>query len=138
MPIWNEKFETMSRAELEQEQLERLQQTLGRVYRRVSHYHELFNKIGFDPLEVLISQAQKRNLSVEAATSVFAGGEHYELLRERPELKALTRDGSDVIASGGNLIVNPKHPKLMAAKCATWCRKSLTLLRKARQPFILR
>jgi phenylacetate-CoA ligase len=52
MPIWNEKYETMARAELEQEQLERLQQTLGRVYRRVSYYHELFNRIGFDPLEV--------------------------------------------------------------------------------------
>jgi phenylacetate-CoA ligase len=52
MPIWNEKFETMSRAELEQEQLERLQQTLGRVYRRVSYYHNLFNKIEFDPLEI--------------------------------------------------------------------------------------
>jgi phenylacetate-CoA ligase len=52
MPIWNEKFETLPRSELEQVQLERLQQTLGRVYRRVSYYHELFNKIGFDPLEV--------------------------------------------------------------------------------------
>ena len=52
MPLWNEKYECMSRAELEQEQLERLQQTLGRVYRRVSYYHELFNRIGFDPLEV--------------------------------------------------------------------------------------
>ncbi len=52
MQIWNEKFETMSRSELEQEQLERLQQTLGRVYRRVSHYHDLFKEIGFDPLEV--------------------------------------------------------------------------------------
>jgi phenylacetate-CoA ligase len=52
MPIYNEKYEAMPHKELEQEQLERLQQTLGRVYRRVSHYHELFNKIGFDPLEV--------------------------------------------------------------------------------------
>jgi len=52
MPIWNEKYETMTQAELEQVQLERLQQTLGRVYRRVSYYHTLFNKIGFDPLEL--------------------------------------------------------------------------------------
>ena len=49
MPIWNEKFETMKRNELEQEQLERLQQTLSRVYRRVSHYQNLFNEIDFDP-----------------------------------------------------------------------------------------
>ncbi len=49
MPIWNEKYETMKRDELEQEQLERLQQTLSRVYRRVSHYQDLFNEIDFDP-----------------------------------------------------------------------------------------
>jgi phenylacetate-CoA ligase len=52
MQIWNEKDETMPRVELEQEQLERLQQTLGRVYRRVSYYHDLFNRIGFDPLDI--------------------------------------------------------------------------------------
>jgi phenylacetate-CoA ligase len=52
MHIWNERYEKISRPELEQLQLERLQQTLSRVYRRVSHYHALFNKISFDPLEV--------------------------------------------------------------------------------------
>jgi phenylacetate-CoA ligase len=52
MPIWNERYETMSRTELEQVQLERLQQILGRVYRRVSYYQGLFNKIGFDPNEL--------------------------------------------------------------------------------------
>ena len=49
MPVWNEKYETMKRDELEQVQLERLQQTLSRVYRRVSYYQNLFNKISFDP-----------------------------------------------------------------------------------------
>jgi phenylacetate-CoA ligase len=52
MTIWNEKYETMSREELTQMQLERLQQTLSRVYRRVSYYHNLFNKIDFDPFEI--------------------------------------------------------------------------------------
>ncbi|MFW6139454.1 MAG: phenylacetate--CoA ligase family protein, partial [Spirochaetota bacterium] len=52
MPIWNKKYETMPREQLEQEQIERLQQTLVRVYRRVSYYHELFNRIGFDPFEI--------------------------------------------------------------------------------------
>ncbi len=42
----------MTRSELKQLQLERLQQTLSRVYRRVSYYHNLFNHIGFDPLEL--------------------------------------------------------------------------------------
>ncbi len=52
MPVWNEKYETMKREELAQLQLERLQETLIRVYRRVSYYHNLFNKINFDPLDV--------------------------------------------------------------------------------------
>jgi phenylacetate-CoA ligase len=52
MPIWNEKYESLTFDELAQVQLERLQQTLSRVYRRVSYYHTLFNKIDFDPLEI--------------------------------------------------------------------------------------
>jgi phenylacetate-CoA ligase len=52
MPVWNEKYEMIDRDELMQMQLERLQQTLSRVYRRVSYYHNLFNKIEFDPHEV--------------------------------------------------------------------------------------
>lgn len=52
MPVWNEKYETIDRDELVQVQLERLQQTLIRVYRRVSYYHNLFNNIEFDPHEI--------------------------------------------------------------------------------------
>jgi phenylacetate-CoA ligase len=52
MPVWNEDYEKMNREELEQVQLERLQETLSRVYRRVSYYHSLFDEIGFDPLEI--------------------------------------------------------------------------------------
>jgi phenylacetate-CoA ligase len=52
MSVWNKKYETMNRKELEQLQLERLQQTLSRVYRRVSHYNDLFNSISFDPLDI--------------------------------------------------------------------------------------
>jgi len=52
MPILNKKYETLSHDELVQVQLERLQQTLSRVYRRVSYYHNLFNKIEFDPFEI--------------------------------------------------------------------------------------
>jgi phenylacetate-CoA ligase len=52
MPVWNEEYETMSRDELDQVQIERLQETLTRVYRRVSYYRNLFNEIGFDPLEL--------------------------------------------------------------------------------------
>ncbi len=52
MAIWNREYETIDRDELEQLQLERLQQTLSRVYRRVSYYKNLFDKIGFDPFDV--------------------------------------------------------------------------------------
>ncbi|KPJ87156.1 MAG: phenylacetate--CoA ligase [Spirochaetes bacterium DG_61] len=52
MPILNKKYETLSHDELVQVQLERLQQTLSRVYRRVSYYHNLFTKIEFDPFEI--------------------------------------------------------------------------------------
>jgi len=52
MPIWNEEYETMPRDELSQLQLERLQQTLSRVYRRVSYYKNLFDKIDFNPFDV--------------------------------------------------------------------------------------
>jgi phenylacetate-CoA ligase len=52
MPVWNEEYETMGKEELEQVQIERLQETLTRVYRRVSYYRNLFNEIGFDPLDV--------------------------------------------------------------------------------------
>ncbi|HOJ20833.1 MAG TPA: hypothetical protein PLY56_04805 [Armatimonadota bacterium] len=38
MPIWNERCETMQRADLEQLQLERLQATVNRVYRNVPFY----------------------------------------------------------------------------------------------------
>jgi len=60
MPIWNQNFETMNKGELEQLQLERLQQTLSRVYRRVPYYRNLFNRIGFDPLEVSSLQDLKK------------------------------------------------------------------------------
>ena len=53
MSIWNKEYEKIDRDDLEQLQLERLQQTLSRVYRRVSYYKNLFDKISFDPFEIL-------------------------------------------------------------------------------------
>ncbi|GLI35661.1 phenylacetate--CoA ligase family protein [Desulforhabdus amnigena] len=49
MPIWEPDKECMSRDELEQLQLERLQATLNRVYRNVSFYHRRFKEIDFRP-----------------------------------------------------------------------------------------
>lgn len=53
MPIWQPDKECMSRDQLHQVQLERLQSTLNRVYRNVSFYHRRFKNIGFSPEEDL-------------------------------------------------------------------------------------
>jgi phenylacetate-CoA ligase len=44
--IWNEKYETMERSDLEQVQVERLQQALTRAARNVAFYREAFEKAG--------------------------------------------------------------------------------------------
>ncbi len=49
MPIWEPENESMSRDQLRQIQLERLQATLNRVYRNVSFYRRRFKEINFRP-----------------------------------------------------------------------------------------
>jgi len=49
MPIWEPKKECLSRDELHQLQLERLQATLNRVYRNVSFYRRRFKAMDFRP-----------------------------------------------------------------------------------------
>jgi phenylacetate-CoA ligase len=49
MPIWEPEAECISRDELEQLQLERLQSTLNRVYRNVSFYRRRFKELDFRP-----------------------------------------------------------------------------------------
>lgn len=49
MNIWDQEYECMSRDELAQLQLERLQATLNRVYKNVSFYRRKFDEIGFEP-----------------------------------------------------------------------------------------
>jgi len=49
MPIWEPEKERMSRDDLRQTQLERLQATLNRVYRNVSFYRRRFKQIDFRP-----------------------------------------------------------------------------------------
>ena len=52
MPIWNPRIETLSREEIEQVQIERLQSTLNRAYRSVPFYHKLFGDRGVVPEDV--------------------------------------------------------------------------------------
>lgn len=49
MPVWEPEMECMSREQLRQLQLERLQSTLNRVYRSVSFYRRKFKEIDFRP-----------------------------------------------------------------------------------------
>jgi phenylacetate-CoA ligase len=46
MNIWDKDHECMSRDELEQLQLERLQAVINRVYKNVTHYRKVFNDLG--------------------------------------------------------------------------------------------
>ena len=49
MNIWDPTHECISRDELEQLQLERLQATLNRVHKNVIHYRKKFNELGIIP-----------------------------------------------------------------------------------------
>ena len=46
MNIWDEKNECMSREEIEQLQLERLQAVMNRVHKNVTHYKKIFDNLG--------------------------------------------------------------------------------------------
>jgi phenylacetate-CoA ligase len=50
--MWNSKAETMSRAEMEQVQTERLRQTVERVYRNVPFYKAKFDEAGVKPEDI--------------------------------------------------------------------------------------
>lgn len=50
--IWNEKIESMPRAELEKIQLERLQKAVKRVYENVKYYRDKMDKAGVKPSDI--------------------------------------------------------------------------------------
>jgi len=52
MGIWNEKYECLSRDEMQQVQLERLQATVNRAYENVAFYKRLFDQMGIAPEEI--------------------------------------------------------------------------------------
>jgi len=70
MSIWDPAKECMSRDELRQYQLERLQATLNRVYRHVSFYRRCFKEIGFFPEEDLTDLADLRSLPFTTSQDV--------------------------------------------------------------------
>ncbi len=52
MNIWDKKHECISRDELEQLQLERLQATINRVHKNVSHYRKKFKELDIIPEDI--------------------------------------------------------------------------------------
>lgn len=72
MPIWQPDKECMSREELQQVRLERLQATLHRVYRNVSFYHRRFKAIGFQPEEDLTDLKDIERLPFTTSLDVSA------------------------------------------------------------------
>jgi phenylacetate-CoA ligase len=52
MNIWDPTHECMSRDELEQLQLERLQATINRVHKNVTHYRKKFDELGVIPEDI--------------------------------------------------------------------------------------
>jgi phenylacetate-CoA ligase len=52
MNIWDQTHECMSRDELTQLQLERLQATINRVHKNVTHYRKKFNELGIIPEDI--------------------------------------------------------------------------------------
>lgn len=52
MPIWNRRCETMTRADLEQLQIERLQAMVNRAYRNVRFYHKEFEALRIQPEDI--------------------------------------------------------------------------------------
>ena len=59
--MYNREYESMSREDLEQLQIERLQTTLNRVYRNVAFYKNQFDKHGVN-IEQIKSVADLQNL----------------------------------------------------------------------------
>ncbi|NLI33239.1 MAG: phenylacetate--CoA ligase [Deltaproteobacteria bacterium] len=70
MPIWEKDNECMSRDELEQLQLERLQATLNRVYRNVSFYRNRFKSLDFRPEDDLTELTDIRRLPFTTSRDV--------------------------------------------------------------------
>lgn len=70
MPIWEPAKECLSRDQLRQLQLERLQSTLNRVYRNVSFYHKKFDEIGFLPEDDFAEPEDLRRLPFTTSRNV--------------------------------------------------------------------
>ncbi len=72
MPVWEPDKECMSRDQLQQVQLERLQATLNRVYRNVAFYRRRFKELDFVPENDLAEMSDLRHLPFTTSEDVSA------------------------------------------------------------------
>lgn len=67
MPVWNKKYETMPRAELQDLQLIRLKLLVDRVYQNVPHYRAAFDKMGVKSADInKIEDIQKLPFTIKS------------------------------------------------------------------------
>ncbi|HOV85940.1 MAG TPA: phenylacetate--CoA ligase [Syntrophobacteraceae bacterium] len=100
MPIWEPQEECMSRDELQQLQLERLQATLNRVYRNVSFYRRRFKEMDFRPEDDLTDLRDIRRLPFTTARDV-SDSYPYEMFAV--PLREVVR-----VHSSSGVMVNPR------------------------------
>jgi phenylacetate-CoA ligase len=102
MNIWDPTHECISRDELEQLQLERLQTTLNRVHKNVIHYRKIFNELGAIPEDV-ISLADLSKLPLTSKDDLnhnYPYGMFAMPLREVVRIHSSSGTGSKPIVAG--------------------------------------
>jgi len=102
MNIWDPTHECISRDELEQLQLERLQTTLNRVNKNVIHYRKIFNELGTIP-EDIITLADLSKLPLTSKDDLnhnYPYGMFAVPLREVVRIHSSSGTGSKPIVAG--------------------------------------
>jgi len=102
MNIWDPTHESMSRDELEQLQLERLQATINRVHKNVVHYRKKFKELGIIP-EDINSLSDLANLpltSKEDLNTNYPYGMFAVPLREVVRIHSSSGTGSKPVVAG--------------------------------------
>ena len=102
MNIWDPTSESMSRDELEQLQLERLQATINRVHKNVVHYRKKFNELGIIPEDInaLSDLASLPLTSKDDLNNNYPYGMFAVPLREVVRIHSSSGTGSKPVVAG--------------------------------------
>ncbi len=102
MNIWDPTHESMSRDELEQMQLERMQATINRVHKNVVHYRKKFNELGIIP-EDIVSLSDLASLPLTSKDDLnnnYPYGMFAVPLREVVRIHSSSGTGSKPVVAG--------------------------------------